>query len=95
MTQLTNQLIAYARGGKYQVEEISIGDFISNTLPLIQYNIKSTIGVETDIPHNIFRIKADLTQMQMVLSAIITNASEAIDSTGCIRDHKSKHKDFW
>jgi len=85
MTQLTNQLIAYARGGKYQVEKISIGDFISNTLPLIQYNIKSTIGVKTDIPHDILRIKADLTQMQMVLSAIISNASEAIDSTGCIR----------
>ena len=85
MSQLTDQLLAYARGGKYQVEEISIGDFISNTLPLIQYNIKSTIGVETDIPHNIFRIKADLTQMQMVMSAIITNASEALDSTGCIR----------
>ena len=85
MAQLTDQLLAYARGGKYQIEEISIGDFISNTLPLIQYNIKSTIGVETDIPHNIFRIKADLTQMQMVMSAIITNASEAIDRTGCIR----------
>ena len=85
MTQLTNQLIAYARGGKYQVEDISISDFISNTLPLIQYNIKSTIGVETDIPYDISNIKADLTQMQMVMSAIISNASEAIDSTGCIR----------
>ena len=85
MTQLTDQLLAYARGGKFQVEEISIGDFICNTLPLIQYNIKSTVGVKTDIPHDILRIKADLTQMQMVMSAIISNASEAIDSTGCIR----------
>jgi signal transduction histidine kinase len=85
MTQLTDQLLAYARGGKFQVEKISIGDFISSTLPLIQYNIKSTIGVKTDIPHDISRIKADLTQMQMVVSAIISNASEAIDGTGCIR----------
>jgi signal transduction histidine kinase len=85
MTQLTDQLLAYARGGKFQVEEISIGDFISSTLPLIQYNIKSTVGVKTDIPHDILRIKADLTQMQMVMSAIISNASEAIDCTGCIR----------
>jgi signal transduction histidine kinase len=85
MTQLTKQLLAYARGGKFQVEEISIGDFISSTLPLIQYNIKSTISVKTDIPHDILRIRADLTQMQMVMSAIISNASEAIDSTGCIQ----------
>jgi len=85
MTRLTSQLLAYARGGKYMVEEISIADFISNTLPLIQYNIKSTIGVQTDISHDILRIKADLTQLQMVLSAIISNASEAIDSSGCIR----------
>jgi signal transduction histidine kinase len=85
MTQLTDQLLAYARGGKFQVEEISIGDFISSTLPLIQYNIKSTVGVKTDIPHDLLRIKADLIQMQMVMSAIISNASEAIDSTGCIQ----------
>jgi signal transduction histidine kinase len=84
MSRLTSQLLAYARGGKYQVDKISIGDFISNTLPLIQYNIKSTIGVQTDISHDILRIKADLTQMQMVMSAIISNASEAIDSTGSI-----------
>ena len=85
MSQLTDQLLAYARGGKFQVEGISIGDFIRSTLPLIQYNIKSTVGVTTDIPHDILRIRADLTQMQMVMSAIISNASEAIDSTGCIR----------
>jgi signal transduction histidine kinase len=85
MTQLTNQLLAYARGGKFDVEEISIGDFISSTLPLIQYNIKSTVGVRTDIPHDLLTIKADLIQMQMVMSAIISNASDAIDSTGCIR----------
>jgi len=85
MTQLNDQLLAYARGGKYQVEEISIGDFISSTLPLIQYNIKSTVDVLTDISHDILRIKADLTQMQLVMSAILSNASEAIDSTGCIR----------
>jgi signal transduction histidine kinase len=41
--------------------------------------------VQIDISHDILRIKADLTQMQMVMSAIISNASEAIDSTGCIR----------
>jgi signal transduction histidine kinase len=85
MSQLTDQLLAYARGGKFQVEGISTGDFIRSTLPLIQYNIKSTVGVTTDIPHDILRIRADLTQMQMVMSAIISNASEAIDSTGCIR----------
>jgi signal transduction histidine kinase len=41
--------------------------------------------VQTDISHDILRIKADLTQMQMVMSAIISNASEAIDGNGCIR----------
>ena len=37
MAQLTDQLLAYARGGKYQVKELSIVDFVSDTLPLIQY----------------------------------------------------------
>ena len=85
MTQLTTQLLAYARGGKYQAKTVSLGNFVRTTLPLIRYTINPAIHVETDLPHNIFNVKADLTQMQMVLSAVLINASEAMDGKGCIR----------
>lgn len=85
MAHLTNQLLAYARGGKYHPQTISLCDFVEDTMPLIKDELKPGLRVETDLPHDISDVKADLTQLQMVLSAIITNADEAIEEQGRIR----------
>jgi CheY-like chemotaxis protein len=85
MSQLTNQLLAYARGGKYQVKIISLSDFVRNTLPLIEHALKPSINIETHLPPDILSVKADLTQLQMVVSSIVSNASEAIAGAGHIR----------
>lgn len=85
MTQLVAQLLAYARGGKYQIKKLSLNDFIRNTLPLIKHSIDHEIHLDTELPRDIFNIEADLTQMQMLLSAILINASEAMNGKGCIR----------
>lgn len=85
MAQLTSQLLAYARGGKYQAKTISLADFVRDTLPLIEHTLKPSAHVETDLPHDIMSVKADVTQMQMLLSALFSNASEAIEDEGRIR----------
>ena len=85
MAHLTAQLLAYARGGKYQSKNISLTDFVEETLPLIKQTIDSSIRIETDLSHDISNVEADLTQMQMVLSAVLNNASEAIEGEGRIR----------
>ena len=85
MTKLSNQLLAYARGGRYQVSEISCSDLIRNTLPLIAHTTHQGISIDTDIPHDIFNIKVDITQMQMVFSAILINASESMEVDGSIK----------
>ena len=85
MTQLTSQLLAYSQGGKYKVKTISFSSFVRDTLPLIEHVIKPSVYVETDLPRGILNVKADLTQIQMVLSAIFSNASEAIKDEGRIQ----------
>ena len=85
MAHLTDQLLAYARGGKYQPKTICLSDFVEHSLPLIQHGMDSAIHLETDLSGGISYIEADPTQIQMVLSAVVTNASEAIDGPGCIR----------
>ena len=52
---------------------------------MIMHTIDPAIQIDTDISRDIFNIKADITQMQMVLSAILSNASEAIKGEGRIR----------
>jgi len=85
MTLLTSQLLGYARGGKYYATTISLSDFVRNTLPLIEHTIKPSIHVETDLPSDIFSVEADSSQLQMVLSAVLSNASETIEGKGRIK----------
>ncbi|MBW1707246.1 MAG: response regulator [Deltaproteobacteria bacterium] len=85
MAHLSAQLLAYARGGKYNPEIISPTDLVKDTLPLIEHTVDPNIRIETDLPSDIMSIEADNTQMQMVLSAIIANANDAIEDKGRIR----------
>jgi CheY-like chemotaxis protein len=85
MVRLTNQLLAYARGGKYQAKSMSLSDFVGDTLPLIRHSIDPATQIDTDLPDDIWSITSDTTQMQMLLFAVLQNASEAIEETGRIK----------
>jgi len=85
MAHLTNQLLAYARGGKYRPQQISLNKLVQDTLPFMKHLIKADIVVETDFVEDSCYVEADLTQMQMVLLAVMVNAAEAIDRAGYIR----------
>jgi two-component system cell cycle sensor histidine kinase/response regulator CckA len=85
MANLTSQLLAYARGGKYNVQLLSPDALVLGTIPLVEHTLHPDVRVETDLPPGLSAVKADLTQMQMVLSALIANANEAMEGPGRIR----------
>jgi CheY-like chemotaxis protein len=58
---------------------------VEETLPLIKKTIDPSIHLETGLHDDIFNVYADLTQMQLVLSAILNNSAEAIEGKGRIR----------
>ena len=73
MSRLTDQLLAYAQGGKYQPKNLRLDDFVRETLPILKHNLSPTVRVKTHFQKNISYIKADYAQMQMILSAILAN----------------------
>ncbi len=85
MARLAQQLLAYARGGKYKEKIISGSELIRETLSFIDHSIDNDIKIEKDISDQVSLINVDVTQMQMVISAIMSNASEAIEDRGRIR----------
>jgi signal transduction histidine kinase len=85
MSDLTSQLLAYAQGGKYCPQKISINDFVLEALPTIRLALSQSIGIDLDLLPDIWLIEADILQMQMVTAAILTNACEAIDGEGRIQ----------
>ena len=80
MTLLTSQLLAFGRGGKYDVKKLSLNDFVKETVSLVKHAIHAFIEVDTDIPGDTLYANIDAVQLQMVLSAVLTNASEATES---------------
>ena len=85
MSRLTDQLLAYAEGGKYQPKNLKLDDFVIETLPILEHDLNPTVRVETHFQKDISFISADNAQMQMVLSAILSNSNEAIEDEGLIR----------
>jgi len=97
MSRLTDQLLAYAQGGKYQPKNLKLDDFVIQTLPILQHDLKPQVRVETHFPKDISYIKADYAQGQMVLSALLANSNEAIEDEGLIRitaGNKDVDEDF-
>ena len=84
MSRLTDQLLAYAQGGKYQPKNLKLDGFMIQTLPILQHDLNSAVRVETHF-EKVSYIEADYTQMQMLLSAILANSNEAIEDEGLIR----------
>ena len=85
MSNLTKQLLAYAREGDFWLKKIDLSDFVKSTMPLIQSSLSAGIHCETELKRDLPAVKADKHQLQMTLSAILKNAAEAMDDNGKIR----------
>lgn len=84
MAGLTEQLLAYARGGMYRVEEVVLGEFVRQTVAILRHTIDHPVDLDAGPEADLAIAKMDATQMEMALSAVVTNASEAIDGAGKI-----------
>jgi two-component system cell cycle sensor histidine kinase/response regulator CckA len=85
MTRLNDQLLAYARGGKYRPSLISLRELVDDTLAVLKPSLGSHITIETDFFPQAPPVTADVTQIQMVFSAVLNNAAEAIEDAGHIK----------
>lgn len=79
---MTAQLLAYARGGRYQSEAVFFSDFIAETIPLIRPSLGPLLEIKTTFTEKELRVDIDRPQMQLMLSAVLTNASEALNGKG-------------
>ena len=84
MAGLTNQLLAYARGGKYHEQTMRLSRFVQDSLPIVTSDIDGSVRVETHFSDIAYSIVCDPTQMQMVLSSILNNSLEAMEGGGRI-----------
>lgn len=82
MVELTNQLMAYAKEGKYQDRELSLPTLIDDVLAAIGIFKKPTLRVEKTIATDLWPIQADPGQIRQLFANVLVNAIEAMESDG-------------
>ncbi len=82
---LTQQLLAYARGGKYQPQPHSLNTLIKEVLLQAAATGDKRIHISTALSPDMPMVEVDIVQIRMVIVAVINNAAEAIGENGHIR----------
>ncbi|HAO21154.1 MAG TPA: hypothetical protein DCQ37_12170, partial [Desulfobacteraceae bacterium] len=85
MIRLTRQLLSFSQQGRYESKILSLNETIRDTLPLLQNILTSRVNIISDLSDDLRNIKADPSQLQMVLYELIVNSIEAIKDSGTIR----------
>lgn len=82
MGRLTDQLLAYAEGGKYQPQPFSVNEVVSEIINSKTVLRDSTIEILTELSSDDLISTGDITQIKMVVDVILSNSFEALQQGG-------------
>ena len=80
LADLTRQLLAYAKGGKYLNQSILVNAQINDSLRLIRTDKYPDIEVTLDLTEDLWPVLGDPAQLSQLIMNIIINAFEAMES---------------
>ncbi len=80
--KLTDQLLAFARAGKYDVRIININNIVSDTVNLLKETFDRSIEIEADLYPQLPSIEGDANQIQQIILNICVNARDAMPNGG-------------
>lgn len=83
-TQLTQQLLTFARRKNLQVDRVSLPELIESTQVLLKHALPNTIELRIELSPDLHEVEVDPSQLEMVLLNMIFNARDAIDDEGRI-----------
>jgi signal transduction histidine kinase len=80
-TELTRQLLGYARQARYEVKSISLNQLVQETSNTFG-TAKKEIRIHQAFAEDLFGIEADLGQIEQILMNLYVNAAEAMPESG-------------
>jgi PAS domain S-box-containing protein len=83
-SELTSQLLGFARKGKYDAKPISLEGLVSETSSMFS-RMRKDIKVSLDIEKGVSAVLADFTQIEQVLLNLLVNAGQAMPTGGEVR----------
>jgi PAS domain S-box-containing protein len=80
--ELTDKLLAFARGGKYRLENININEIAEEVLSILKHTIEKKITIVTNLDSHLRLVRADASQFNQVLLNLCVNARDAMTGEG-------------
>ncbi len=80
--ELTAQILAFARGGKYDIKPININTIVNDTVKIIGRTVDKSIEVATRLDQSLPTVDADASQLQQALMNLFVNARDAMPGGG-------------
>jgi two-component system cell cycle sensor histidine kinase/response regulator CckA len=80
--ELTAQLLAFARGGKYDIRPSNLNSIISESLKILSGTLDKSIVIETCLNDSLPTVEIDVGQIQQVLINLCVNARDAMPGGG-------------
>jgi len=94
-SKLTNQLLGYARKGRYEVKPIQLNELVMETSNTFERTRKE-MRIHRDLANDLFPIEGDSGQIEQVLMNLFVNAADAMPQGGDIflRTTNIPHRDI-
>jgi two-component system, cell cycle sensor histidine kinase and response regulator CckA len=83
-SELTRQIVGFARGGKYEVRATDLNQVLAKTADMFGRS-KKEITVHTHLQRDLWTVEADQSQIEQVLLGMFVNAWQAMPDGGELR----------
>ena len=80
--RLTQQLLGFARKGKYVRKELEVADLVAKSIELFVPGGQENIEIRKNIPKHRIIVCGDIVQLQQVMLNLLINARDAMTATG-------------
>jgi len=89
-SDLTSQLLAFARRGKHQNVNVDVTDLISEVVALLEHTIDKRIELQSVLPETSLKVLGDPTLLQNALLNLGLNARDAMPQGGVLKFEASR-----
>lgn len=92
-SELTTQLLGFARGGKYEVRPIDINQVVQKVVSMIRHTFDRSIEIRTDLNDSLPSIEGDAGQLEQTVLNLCINARDAMPAGGTLT-LGTRHEEF-
>lgn len=82
--ELTQQLLGFARKGKFFVEILNINDLVNEVVKIISRTFDRAINIRTELSQDVWQFEGDKGQIESVILNLCVNARDAMPMGGTL-----------